>query len=219
MQQHKVLALLAVVVLGCAALVAPSPAHAQAEPVVEPERAAPSTEQSARAAFEAGRLAYDHGRFAEALGHFELAYELNRHPKLLFNIARAAEFDGRSRRAIDAYGAYLSAIPDADNRDFVEARLARLREGHEPAASTSEPSTARSAPTPRETAALAIQTSPTSRTTDQAPERRPVWKRAWFWSVIGVAVAGAVATAVVLSRDEAEAEHTADVHIETLGAH
>ncbi|MEY4514197.1 MAG: hypothetical protein RLZZ450_6319, partial [Pseudomonadota bacterium] len=52
---------------------------------------APDAEAEARTVFEAGRNAYDRGRFDEALTHFERAYHLSGHYKLLFNIGRAAE--------------------------------------------------------------------------------------------------------------------------------
>lgn len=90
-------------------------------------QAATDADAAARQAFEAGSSAYDRGRFTEALTQFEKAYALSPRPKLLFNIGRAADSDGKSERAIEAYEAYLRAFPQADNREFVEGRLARLR--------------------------------------------------------------------------------------------
>lgn len=84
-------------------------------------------DQGARSAFEKGRDAYDRGRFDEALSHFERAYELSPRPLLLFNIGRAAEADLQTEKAIRSYEAYLAAMPSAENREFVETRLQKLR--------------------------------------------------------------------------------------------
>jgi hypothetical protein len=90
--------------------------------------APPEKDAAARRAFETGREAYDRGRFAEALSSFERAYALSSKPILLFNIGRAAEAELQTERAISAYEAYLAALHDAENREFVEARLTKLRQ-------------------------------------------------------------------------------------------
>jgi hypothetical protein len=82
---------------------------------------------AARQAFEDGRTFYDHGRFADALRKFQESYALSNNPKLLFNIGRAADSEGEQAQAYDAYTAYLQRVPTADNREFVEARLAKLK--------------------------------------------------------------------------------------------
>jgi hypothetical protein len=102
--------------------------HALTTPDVA--RAQPATQQpdpAARQAFEEGRTFYDHGRFADALRKFQESYALSNNPKLLFNIGRAADSEGEQAQAYDAYTAYLQRVPDADNREFVEARLAKLK--------------------------------------------------------------------------------------------
>ena len=98
------------------------------EALAEPPKDTPAeVDARARAAFEAGRQAYDEGAFAEALRHYEVAYALSSRPGLLFNIGRAADSNGQPERAESAYIAYLEALPSADNRKFVEARLEVLR--------------------------------------------------------------------------------------------
>ena len=83
----------------CLALagVCANPASAQPAPIA----AQSPDDADARRAFEAGRDAYDHGAFAEALTHYERAYVLSHRPGLLFNIARAADSDGRADRDWD----------------------------------------------------------------------------------------------------------------------
>jgi hypothetical protein len=107
--------------LALAALATPSTLHAQTS---TPD----DLDVAARSEFEQGASEYDRGHFMEALAHYERAYVLSPRPKLLFNIGRAAEGEGKLERAIEAYAAYLDALPDGENRPFVEGRLAKLRE-------------------------------------------------------------------------------------------
>lgn len=171
---------------------------ARAEDAASAEQA----DRAARAAFEAGRNAYDEGRFGEALAHYDYAYELSHRPALLFNIARAAEADGQSAKAISAYEAYLEANQAADNRAFVEARLVKLRE-HGAARSPAPASVG-----PGAAAATLASTSPSPngvalRTHDgsREPERasRPLWRRRWFWGACGAVVLGAVVAGIVVA--------------------
>jgi hypothetical protein len=83
----------------------------------------------ARSAFGRGREAYEQGSFGEALAHYEHAYSLSRRPELLFNIGRASEADGQVERAMQAYRAYLEALPTAANHAFVRSLLAKLEGG------------------------------------------------------------------------------------------
>jgi len=95
--------------------------------VVSAQQTAEQPDPAARQAFEDGRTFYDHGRFADALRKFQESYAISNNAKLLFNIGRAADSDGQAAQAYDAYTAYLQRVPDADNREFVEARLAKLK--------------------------------------------------------------------------------------------
>jgi tetratricopeptide (TPR) repeat protein len=129
MKSPVVSSLAAVLVLGglslavALALVHPSPASAQRP---EDASAPADTEQEARALFEAGRIAYENGRFADALPSFTRAFELTGRPALIFNIGQCLDRLGRSAEAADAYRRFLTAVPDAPNRNFLEGRLAIL---------------------------------------------------------------------------------------------
>lgn len=94
----------------------------------QPPEASSELDAEARKAFEAGRAAYDRGLFGKALAHFERAYQLSLRPRLLFNIARAADSDGQYERAVEAYKLYLERMQDAENREFAQSRLRKLRE-------------------------------------------------------------------------------------------
>jgi tetratricopeptide (TPR) repeat protein len=84
-------------------------------------------DEEARGLHLAGTAAFEGGRFEEALAHYERAYELSGRPELLFNVGVAAERLRRDERALEAFEAYLEALPDAPNRPSVESRMEVLR--------------------------------------------------------------------------------------------
>jgi tetratricopeptide (TPR) repeat protein len=181
-----------------------------------------------RAAFEAGRDAYEAGRFEEALVQYERAYALSPHPNLLYNIARAADSDGQTERAIQAYEAFLSSKPNAENGDFARARLAKLRASQPPAAAPVSP------PAPAPVAApgiarvqapapgpqRALQAAPSSIAVQPLQQRddtaRPLYKNPWLWTAVGVVVVGGVvAGAVLATRDDGPSRANADIYVMT----
>lgn len=208
---------------------AQKPATAQEKP------AAADTDARARRAFEAGRDAYDHGSFTAALAHFEEAYALRPSPELLYNVGRAADSDGQPSRAIAAYSSYLEAYPNAENRDFVHARLEKMRvleRAHSSLAGAS--STSRGAASEQRSGAatqplpgaatlpsVALGAGPEQDSTSAAalPARRadettrPVWKRAWFWTTAAVLVAGGVVAGVLASRPRDPQRAAADEYV------
>jgi tetratricopeptide (TPR) repeat protein len=151
-----------------------------------PGRAQTPEETAARQEFEAGRDAYDRGSFTSALAHFERAHALQPRPELLYNVGRAADSDGQASRAIEAYASYLESNPNAANADFVRARLAKMQ------------ALARAA-RPLPTVAQAM---PSAAPPPRDEPRRPVWKRAWFWTTVGALVVGGVVTSVLLATRE-----------------
>lgn len=92
---------------------------------------AQDAETQARTRFEAGRTSFAAGEYEEALHDFERAYELSPRPELLYNIGSAAERSAHDQGALDAYRAFVIALPDHESRDDVDRRIvvleARLR--------------------------------------------------------------------------------------------
>ena len=122
------LALGAAVLVSTTAWAQPPAPPPQREESGDPAEAELSpTEQEARQLFNAGRIAFNDGRFDDALGYFERSYELSGRPVLLFNIGSAADRLRQNQRALDAFEAYLEAMPDASNRREVEGRIRVLR--------------------------------------------------------------------------------------------
>lgn len=131
----------------------------------------PSADEVARATFILGREAYARGDYEAALAAFRRAHELSGRPQLLFNIGQAADRLRRDREALQAFEAYLTAMPEAENRVEVEARMRVLRE-----------QVARDE-------ALRAELARASERRDA--EEPPVVEQWWFWTLIGVGVAGA----------------------------
>ena len=103
--------------LGVAALLCSAPvAHAQAPDATR-------THARARALFEAGRVAINEGDYDAAYRYFTEAHELSERPRLLFNMAIAAERLRRDSEALELYERYLVELPDAENADYVRSRI------------------------------------------------------------------------------------------------
>jgi tetratricopeptide (TPR) repeat protein len=140
-----------------------------------------TTDHDARVAFESGHLAFAEGRYDDALVDFTRAYELSHRAELLYNIGLAADRLRRDAEAIEAFEAYLAALPEAENRAEVQRRLRALRD-------------AVAAETAVEVdVAEALVTPPPAVV---APTSRPVYEEWWLWTLVGCAVVAAVAIPV-----------------------
>jgi tetratricopeptide (TPR) repeat protein len=72
-------------------------------PIAAPPPAADLLRDAARAAFSEGIEAYRQGDFAAALNHFEHAHALSPEPRVLVNMAKAAEAAGNRMKACRYY--------------------------------------------------------------------------------------------------------------------
>jgi tetratricopeptide (TPR) repeat protein len=154
----------------------------------------------------AGAKAFDLGRYLDAAREYEAAYEAKELPALLFNIAQSYRLGDVPEKAIHFYESYLRRSPDAPNRAEVEARISELRKTIDRQArvkdgspqgtmAASEPPT--SVPIGVAVPAVVVNKAP-------APAPRPIYKRPWFWGVVGgaaVAVALGVGLGIGLSQN------------------
>lgn len=87
--------------------------------------AAPATAQneSPEQLYSQGVQLFKEKRFEEAAQKFQLAYNLDPSPILLYNLARASEELGDGEMAISHYRAYLRTYPEAEDRADVERRI------------------------------------------------------------------------------------------------
>jgi len=177
------------------------PARVVAEEATDAPEASDAAEasgaESQAAAQEHTARAQEHytaGRYEEALREYTAAYELFPHPFFLFNLGQCHRELGNHERTIHFFVQYLREQPDAPNRDVVERLLAAARlvlEEESPDAGLGDAGPGDAGP----------------EATDAGPEevdagggevdggvvvRTPIYRRWWFWTIIGVVVAGAV---------------------------
>lgn len=182
-----------------AALLVASPAFADPTP---------QDTAQARTLFDDGTAAYKLGDFPKALAAYEAAYKLFPAPQFLFNIAQCHFQLQNWERAEFFFEGYLREVPDAGNRALVEELIGEARTN----AAAKRDADKRKLDLERERfelerrtkereereadarAKLALQTRPVETSA-------PVYKKWWFWTVVGGAVAGATLTAIAVSSD------------------
>lgn len=81
----------------------------------------------AKKRYEAGERDFIAGRYWQAAKSFEEAYGLSRRGDLLFNAARAYDRGEYGVRAIEAYQAYIDAVPDATDKVQIQKRIVELQ--------------------------------------------------------------------------------------------
>jgi tetratricopeptide (TPR) repeat protein len=154
------------------------------------------------------------GRYQEALDLFARLYAETLHPIYLRNIGRCYQNLGDPDKAINSFRDYLRKAKalTADERKEVEGFIAemeemkRQKEAHAAASSgppagatagTIEPVTPiAKAPPPAGNASATVVLTPSP---TPPPEESPaIYKRWWFWAIIGGVVAAGVGTAAAL---------------------
>jgi tetratricopeptide (TPR) repeat protein len=180
----------------------------------------------ARAHYEKATGAYALGRYADAAVEFEAAFALKPDPAILYNAAQAYRLAGKKERALELYRSYRRVYgrraehaADVD-KHVVELEKAIESERHAASAESTDLATfdgaaapgAPGMPAPRATtpppaapppavapaAPVALVAQPAPGPREESP---PIYTRWWFWAGAGAIVAGAVVTAVLLSRD------------------
>ena len=144
-----------------------------------PARAEPSTKAQAKQHFKQGKALQDAGKYDDAATEYRAAYDLDRRPEMLFNIAQVYRLGNRKQPAIDYYQQYLAEQGDGpgarEARQWI-AELTRQLEAArpiqiEPAKPEPPSSVPPSSPPPRgepEPRALAETSSPPLRITGLA---------------------------------------------------
>ncbi len=159
---------------------------------------------AAKASYETGTRHYNMAEYAEALQAYKEAYKFKPDPAFLYNIGQCHRMLGHVEEALAVYKSYLREAPEARNRAEVERKIEELQSRHE------------SKTLPKETpyaegqGEKQIQLEPVRATDDsrtfveqtpvsQPGAARPFYTRWWFWSAIGVVVAGSATLAIVLA--------------------
>ena len=82
--------------------------------------------QDARNFFQSGVKLFRRNHFEAAAAAFAAALAASGAPELHYNLALCAQRLGHTDEAVDHYRAYLSALPQAPDRDQITARLSEL---------------------------------------------------------------------------------------------
>jgi tetratricopeptide (TPR) repeat protein len=152
-----------------------------------PDAGPPDGEVAEHAAL--GHRLYQLGQYQEAVIEYRRAYELRADPHFLYEIAEAYRQLGATDQALFYYDRYLAGAPNAVDRDAVEDRvveLESLRARPQPLAPASRPG-----PAPANVSATPAKARPS-----------PTWRRWWFWTAVGVALAAGVTAAALAGRSD-----------------
>ena len=162
--------------------------------------------------FGTGKKAFDAGDFSTALAQYNKAYALLPLPGLLFNIGQCYRNLNRSQEAINAFKIYLEESPDARNRPAVEKLIQELkkklaersippgdkRDNGDKSDKGDKGDSGDSGDKDDTDDPVVVAIPPPSSPAD--PDRNkgktPVYKKWWFWTIIGAAVAGGAATGI-----------------------
>ena len=171
--------------------------QAEAAPASAGNASEGSAETKARAKklFEEGVLQYNLGRYAEAAVKYEDAYRLHPDPALLYNAAQAHRLAGNHAQALALYMSFRRLYPNSPKATEVERFIEmtrqavadeQAREQKEKEQKEAAEREARARADADAARALSLQTQ--SESLHKAPEK-PLYKRGWFWGVLGGSVA------------------------------
>jgi tetratricopeptide (TPR) repeat protein len=162
-------------------------------------------EAKARGLFGEAQKAYDLGQFSAALDQYSEAYKLRPLPGFLFNIAQCHRQLGNFKEASFFYGRFIDkSNPDAANvalaKELLDDSKKKEAEKVAEAARKDKDDEARQAALAQKAKADApVVTSlvpaevPPSAPPLVVEEEAPVYKKGWFWGVVGTVAAGAIA--------------------------
>lgn len=185
----------------------------------------PTREQGAAQHLAKARDLYQAGSYAAAITEMKAAYAINPLPRILCNLAKAYRKNGQLKDAADHFDLCLRTDPQLSPQERTEfaTQLTQLRTVLAP------PPLPLQKPDPPRPEPLSPLSQPPGPTADQkgpqaqpdpaqpstggsgsstaaAEPTRPIYKRAWFWGVIGgVAAAGIIATAVGVAATRSKA--------------
>jgi tetratricopeptide (TPR) repeat protein len=204
--------------LGVVSLVVAQAATPLAMALPKPSNARAEARANAKAEVAKAQVEFQLGRYDRALEGYTSAYELYPVPGLLFNLGQCYRNLKNYERAVFFFEAYLRESPKLgqDQRALTEGLIAESKAGLElererdrkreqaeaqktAAAAAARAELPRSDPTPARPALVLSddrdQLRDQLRDRSQAPSRphRSIARRWWFWTAIGLSVAGGVA--------------------------
>jgi tetratricopeptide (TPR) repeat protein len=169
----------------------PSPSPAAATPASTTAPASTPADVEIDEHVAQGHRLYQLGRYQEAIAEYRRAYELRADPPFLFQIAESYRQLGATEQALFYYDRYLAGAADGPDRDAAEERVSEL-----------ESLRAR----PPAAAPPGLIAAPGAGAGAKPPT--PLWRRWWFWTAIGAALAAGVTVAALAGRSESSVPTT-----------
>ena len=192
---------------------------------VGPARAGQKADSArAREAFRSAQQHYKLAEYAQALDAFKETYRLIEDPSLLFNIAQCYRQLGKKEEAIRFFRTYLHDAPGNGENEDVKKTIASLEAALKQeqaqkqeaaareAAAAAPPVAETKAPPPAVKPAPSPAPAPTNTLVASAPAHsadKPVYKRWWLWTTVGVVVAAGVGVGLGLALTRTPAAPTA----------
>jgi tetratricopeptide (TPR) repeat protein len=131
--------------------------------------------RSARRHFERGEKLFALGKFDEALEEYQTAFDDKPLPGFLYNIGQCYRNLGDLDQAIFSFKKYLKLDPEADNKEAVQRLIEDLED--QKARGEGEKFTRKK----------------------RQAESKPVYKKWWFWTAVGVVAVGGTVGVVAAS--------------------
>ncbi len=186
---------------------------------------------AAQLAYDEGTKYYSLRDFPKAIENYRKAYELSPNPAFLYNIAQSYRLSRGYDDALFFYKSFLRNAPDAENRAEVEKRIAEMQlavdqqnatakppnevvapDGSKPPAPEPPPDSPPREPRARIPAPDAVPDQASNgndsatgngRSSDR-PASRPIYKKWWFWTGVGVVVVGATVAVIATSGGDSD---------------
>jgi tetratricopeptide (TPR) repeat protein len=150
--------------------------------------AAPHADNETKKLVHDAALRYDVRDFNGALPLYIKAYERSALPILLFNIGQCYKQLGEHERAVFYFGGFLRNSPESKHRALAETVMAESEAALRVAQAPRQ--LVQVAPRPAVMAALGTEAHETP---------PPLYKRWWFWGIIGGVVTATVVTTVAVA--------------------
>lgn len=192
-------ALLAVFLLGSSQL-----AMAQGAPAAAASQPAPADPKTPKEFIGRATQRFSAGDYAGAIDDYRAAYQLRQLPTLIFNIAQAHRKAGQFQEALANYEQFLKDDPKSTLAPEAEAHATAMRAKLEAEKSSLEREAATRLAQQRvdEAEALAKAREEERRKAEAAlllattTKKVPIYKKPWFWLVVGGVAAAAIGAGV-----------------------
>jgi hypothetical protein len=164
----------------------------------EPKRAEDEAKEKARLHNARAKRLFNLGLFGQAADEYTKAYQAKAAPAFLFNLGQCHMRIKKRRnieKAVFYFKSYLQNVPDSPMREEVEQEIQRLELQLKLMPAPKKPKEPEDKKPP-----VVVKKTPA----------KPFYKKWWFWTIVGVAVAGATVGTAVAMQPEDEAPFPTD---------